>query len=158
MRGGGRCHGCTTTCNGGGARAGGHCWGAVRMQIMAAWCMVDILFVSSRKDEQDMTKACLTSHGLGAGWREHVPRKHTPITDPVTLLEYWQSPHPQRFIIPARTVRRLCTLGHRLGLLRRTASGVLILQPSLQLLSHTLSRIPLQSSTIYVFPQRRRLG
>lgn len=134
MHGGGRCHGCTT-CNGGGARAGGHGWGAVRMQIMAACCMVDILFVSSRKDEQDMTKARLTSHGLGVReQREHVPRKHTPITDPVTLLEYWQSPHPQRFIIPARTVRRLCTLGHRLGLLRRTASGVLITTGSSNLL------------------------
>ena len=35
------------------------------MQIMAACWMVDVLFVSSRKDEQDMTKACPTSHGLG---------------------------------------------------------------------------------------------
>ena len=53
---------------------------------MAACCMVDILFVSSRKDEQDMTKARLTSHGLGVRETEGARASEAHLRSPTLLL------------------------------------------------------------------------
>ena len=63
-----------------------------------------------------MTKACLTSNEArvrdGPGVKVQCTCLGNPDRSPTraTLLEHRQSLHPQRFLIPARTVRRLCPL------------------------------------------------